>query len=256
MEQSLLQWISQYGYAGIFFLLMFGIIGVPIPDETLLTFPGYLVFKGQLQIGPTMISAFLGSICGITISYLLGRTGGHALILRYGNCLHISLDTIDRVHEWLECRGRWGLFRVFHPGGEASHRFCGWNITNEVFHFRRICILRRTALDHNIHNRRLLFGKRMGSSGRLNPAMDSNCNYPGWLCTSCTHLSCSAKGRQKKLKRDCTTLQCSFRMSRKQEIGMIKRFSPWLADKDLHTPSRLHIQKSRSRPLAPTGKVV
>ena len=117
MEQSVLQWISQYGYAGIFFLLMLGIIGLPIPDETLLTFSGYLIFKGQLQIAPTMISAFLGSICGITVSYLLGRTGGRALMLRYGSCLHITMDKIDRVHEWLECRGRWGLFLgYFIPG--------------------------------------------------------------------------------------------------------------------------------------------
>lgn len=117
MEQSLLQWISQYGYAGIFFLLRFGIIGVPIPDETLLTFSGYLIFKGQLQIAPTMISAFLGSICGITMSYLLGRTGGRSLIIRYGNCLHITMDKMDRVQEWLECRGRWGLFvGYFIPG--------------------------------------------------------------------------------------------------------------------------------------------
>ena len=117
MEQTLLQWIAHYGYAGIFFLLMFGIIGVPIPDETLLTFSGYLVFKGQLHIAPTIACAFLGSICGITVSYLLGRSGGYALILRYGHWVHITQEKIDRVHEWLEHRGRWGLFvGYFIPG--------------------------------------------------------------------------------------------------------------------------------------------
>jgi membrane protein DedA with SNARE-associated domain len=39
-------WISQYGYVGIFSLLMLGIIGVPVADEALLAFSGYLVFKG------------------------------------------------------------------------------------------------------------------------------------------------------------------------------------------------------------------
>lgn len=97
--------------------MMFGIIGVPIPDETLLTFSGYFVFKGQLHIAPTMICAFLGSICGITVSYLLGRTGGHALILRYGHWLYITREETDRVHEWLERRGRWGLLiGYFIPG--------------------------------------------------------------------------------------------------------------------------------------------
>jgi membrane protein DedA with SNARE-associated domain len=96
---------------------MFGIIGVPIPDETLLIFSGYLAFKGQLHIVPTIVSAFLGSICGITASYALGRIGGYALILRYGRRVHITEERIGQAREWLEHRGRWGLsIGYFIPG--------------------------------------------------------------------------------------------------------------------------------------------
>ena len=117
MEETLLQWISQYGYEGIFFLLLLGIVGLPIPDETLMTFSGYLIFKGQLSPLPTAIAAFLGSICGISISYIIGRTGGALLVSRYGPWLHITQDKIDRVHKWLEHTGRWGIFfGYFVPG--------------------------------------------------------------------------------------------------------------------------------------------
>ncbi|MGC8659251.1 MAG: DedA family protein [Desulfomonilaceae bacterium] len=117
MEQTILQWVSEYGYMGIFFLLMFGIIGLPIPDETLMTFLGYLVFRGQLHVVPTIASAFFGSICGITVSYLLGRSGGYMLIGRYGHLIQITPERMDKVHEWLEQRGRWGLFfGYFVPG--------------------------------------------------------------------------------------------------------------------------------------------
>jgi membrane protein DedA with SNARE-associated domain len=117
VEQTLVQWITQYGYAGLSFLLMFGIIGLPIPDETLLTLSGYLVFKGRLHFLPTIVSAFLGSTCGITISYLLGRSGGYALIVRYGHWVHITATKVERVQQWLEHRGRWGLFvGYFIPG--------------------------------------------------------------------------------------------------------------------------------------------
>lgn len=44
--------ISHYSYAAIFSLLMLGIFGLPIPDETLLTFSGYLVSKGDLHLIP------------------------------------------------------------------------------------------------------------------------------------------------------------------------------------------------------------
>ncbi len=117
MEGTLLQWISQYGYVGIFCLLMFGIIGLPIPDEVLLAFSGYLVFKGQLAIAPTIFSAFLGSICGVSVSYIIGRTGGSFLVKKYGRWFYVTREKIDRVHEWLEHEGKWGLsIGYFIPG--------------------------------------------------------------------------------------------------------------------------------------------
>ena len=51
MEQTLLHWIAQYGHAAIFGLLVFGIVGVPVPDETLLTLAGALVRHGDLRAG-------------------------------------------------------------------------------------------------------------------------------------------------------------------------------------------------------------
>ena len=117
LEETLLQWVTQYGYAGIFFLLMFGIVGLPIPDEMLMTFSGYLIFKGQLSPAPTVVAAFLGSTCGISLSYILGRTGGSLLVSKYGHWFHITQDKIDRVQKWLEHTGRWGLFfGYFVPG--------------------------------------------------------------------------------------------------------------------------------------------
>ena len=69
-------WIGQYGYFGIFALLVLGIVGLPVPDETLLTLVGYLLYRGKLNLAPALAAVLLGSVCGITISYLLGRTTG------------------------------------------------------------------------------------------------------------------------------------------------------------------------------------
>jgi membrane protein DedA with SNARE-associated domain len=69
-------WIAQHGYSAIFVVLMFGIIGLPVPDETLLLFVGYLSVTGELRFEPAWGSAFLGSACGIRVSYALGRVVG------------------------------------------------------------------------------------------------------------------------------------------------------------------------------------
>ena len=117
MEQQVLAWITQYGYLAIFGLLMFGIVGLPVPDETLLTFTGYLVFKGHLSLPLACAAAFAGSTCGITISYTLGRTFGLALIHRYGKYLRITEEHIRKAPARFERVGHWGLtFGYFIPG--------------------------------------------------------------------------------------------------------------------------------------------
>ena len=108
-EQAVAQWITNYGYVGIFFLLIFGIIGLPIPDEWLLVISGYLAFKNVLGLFPTLVIAAMGSAGGLTVSYMLGRTSGGFIIRRYGRWLSIDDQKIQRVQHWFENLGRWVL---------------------------------------------------------------------------------------------------------------------------------------------------
>src|SRR3989442_1808463 len=118
VKEAALQWVVQHGYAGIFSLLIFGIVGLPVPDELLLTFCGYLVYNHTLRPVPTFLAAFLGSSCGITFSYLLGRILDTYVIVKYGRVLHITHERIDRVHAWFERRGRGGVTICYlWPGG-------------------------------------------------------------------------------------------------------------------------------------------
>ena len=104
-------WISNYGYVGIFSLLVLGIVGLPVPDETLLTVAGYLVYRGTLQAVPTAIAALAGTVCGITLSYVLGLTTGYYLLHKYGPRMRITQAKVDRVHAWFKRLG--GLTLTF-----------------------------------------------------------------------------------------------------------------------------------------------
>jgi membrane protein DedA with SNARE-associated domain len=115
--EFVLTWISQYGYPVLFAGLMLGIAGLPIPDETLLVFCGYLIATGRLQVHLTGLTAFSGSVAGISLSYLLGRTAGLTLINRYGRYLHVTPEHLNRVHSWFGRIGNWLLtFGYFIPG--------------------------------------------------------------------------------------------------------------------------------------------
>jgi membrane protein DedA with SNARE-associated domain len=117
MEQHVLAWIAQYGYFAIFLLLVCGIVGLPVPDETLLAFTGYLVFKGNLSLPLAFAAAAGGSLSGITVSYTLGRTFGIQAIHRYGRYVRITEEHVNKAHAWFARVGHWGLtFGYFVPG--------------------------------------------------------------------------------------------------------------------------------------------
>jgi membrane protein DedA with SNARE-associated domain len=110
-------WIIRHQYGAIFLLLMLGIVGLPVPDETLLVFAGYLSFKGTLRLEPTILTAFLGSACGISISYAIGWFVGMPALHKIGPLLHLRPERLDQAQRWME---RWGkyslLLAYFVPG--------------------------------------------------------------------------------------------------------------------------------------------
>lgn len=114
---ALFYWIKTYGYLGVFASLMLGMFGLPLPDETILTFTGFLVFKNYLQAPPAVLAAFVGSACGITLNYLVGRCIGFPLLQRYGSHIHLSQAKLAQARRWFEKYGKFALFiGYFLPG--------------------------------------------------------------------------------------------------------------------------------------------
>jgi len=115
--ETVFQWITTYGYEMIFLLLMLGVVGLPVPDETLLVFCGYLIFKGRMHPLFAWLSALAGSWCGISLSYTIGRTLGIGVVHRYGKYLHLTEDRLNRVHQWFDRIGHWALFAGYYIAG-------------------------------------------------------------------------------------------------------------------------------------------
>src|SRR5215831_17816352 len=111
LQQSMAHWVGQYGYSAIFFLLVGGIVGVPVPDQLLLILSGYLVLTHSLSLVPTLLVAILGSIAGITLSYALGRGSGS-----YLSRIRFAADRLQNARGWFERFGGWTLvFGYFIP---------------------------------------------------------------------------------------------------------------------------------------------
>ncbi len=117
LPDSILPWLTQYGGFALFGLLALGIFGLPIPDETIMVFCGYLMVKGQIESVTTIIACLMGSLCGITLSYFLGRAAGNYLAKKVGCWVGITEERVTRVRNWFERIGKWTLFfGYFVPG--------------------------------------------------------------------------------------------------------------------------------------------
>jgi membrane protein DedA with SNARE-associated domain len=111
------QWVTTYGYEALFLLLMAGIVGIPVPDETLLVFSGYLISRGTFHAAPAAAVAVCGSWCGISISYWIGRTLGLGVVHKFGRFMHVSDAQLQKVHQWFDQRGHWALFFGYYIAG-------------------------------------------------------------------------------------------------------------------------------------------
>jgi membrane protein DedA with SNARE-associated domain len=98
------QFLAHYGYAAIFLLLCAGIVGPLIPDETILVLAGVLIRNGTLSALPAGLCACAGSLCGITVSYYLGRRGVVYALRK------LAGPHMQQAHNWFEKYGRWTLF--------------------------------------------------------------------------------------------------------------------------------------------------
>jgi membrane protein DedA with SNARE-associated domain len=89
--------LGRFGYFGIILALIGGIIGLPIPDEVLLTYVGFNVYIGKMAYIPSLVSAFTGAIGGISLSYFLGIKLGLPFLKKYGPKFHINEAKINRT---------------------------------------------------------------------------------------------------------------------------------------------------------------
>lgn len=136
--ENWLDFINQYGYIAIFILLTLGIVGLPVPDEVLLTYLGYVISLGNIDYVLTYIAALSGAVCGITISYFLGIKLGEPFLRKFGSKLFINEKMINRTNRLFN---RFGSFVLvicyFIPGVRHVAAYIG-GISN--FPFRRFAL--------------------------------------------------------------------------------------------------------------------
>jgi membrane protein DedA with SNARE-associated domain len=97
--------ISLGGYAGVVALMGIESACIPLPSEIIMTFAGYLVYKGQFNLFWVATVGAVGCNLGSVLAYWIGAKGGRPLVERYGKWVLMSHHDLDRMTEFFNKYG-------------------------------------------------------------------------------------------------------------------------------------------------------
>ncbi len=84
------QFIADYGYLAVFFIVALESAGVPMPGETALITAAIFAGQGSLSLIGVIGSAAAAAILGDNAGYWVGREFGFPLIRRYGHIVRVD----------------------------------------------------------------------------------------------------------------------------------------------------------------------
>jgi len=114
MESWITSIMEDFGYIGVFLLIMLENIFPPIPSEIILTFGGYMTTQTDLTIVGVVIASTLGSVAGAIALYDIAAIVGVKRIGRFvdkwGGVLRLTNEDIYKANDWFKKYGVWTVF--------------------------------------------------------------------------------------------------------------------------------------------------
>ncbi|OFG97574.1 DedA family protein [Listeria monocytogenes] len=114
METWITSIMADFGYIGIFVLIMVENLFPPIPSEIILTFGGFMTTVTSLNVVMVIIVATLGSVVGAILLYKVASYFGKErltkIVLKYGRFLRLKESDIERAENFFLKYGSWAVF--------------------------------------------------------------------------------------------------------------------------------------------------
>ncbi|EOU3549341.1 DedA family protein [Listeria monocytogenes] len=114
METWITSIMADFGYIGIFVLIMAENLFPPIPSEIILTFGGFMTTVTSLNVVMVIIVATLGSVVGAILLYKVASYFGKErltkIVLKYGRILRLKESDIERAENFFLKYGSWAVF--------------------------------------------------------------------------------------------------------------------------------------------------
>jgi membrane protein DedA with SNARE-associated domain len=114
MKNWIISFMEEFGYLGIFLMIMLENIFPPIPSEIVLAFGGFMTTKTDTTVIGVIIASTLGAVAGAIILYYIGRLLHferlEKIVDRWGYLLRTKKEDVYRANQWFDKYGIWTVF--------------------------------------------------------------------------------------------------------------------------------------------------
>ncbi|BFV60562.1 hypothetical protein KCMC57_up56660 [Kitasatospora sp. CMC57] len=97
--------LDSYGYLAVGVLVFLDNCAIPVPGQTVLVLAAVYAGTGRLSIAAVIVIALVAAVAGNSLGYLLGRTGGHRLVERWGRYVLLTPARMARGEEFFARQG-------------------------------------------------------------------------------------------------------------------------------------------------------
>ncbi|MGW4434545.1 DedA family protein [Streptomyces sp. NPDC004596] len=97
--------LDHWGYWAVGGVIFVEDFGVPAPGETILIAAAVYAGAGQLNIFAVIAIGVFAAVLGDNVGYLIGRTGGHALVQRYGKYVFLPPERYEKAEKFFTRHG-------------------------------------------------------------------------------------------------------------------------------------------------------
>ncbi|PYQ59228.1 MAG: DedA family protein [Acidobacteria bacterium] len=105
-----MQFVLDWGYLGVFVMMLFESTALPIPAEVVIPPAAYWASQGRFNVVAIVMVAIAGSWAGSALSYWIAWKLGRPIVERYGRYVLLSPKKIEGADHWFDAYGAGGIF--------------------------------------------------------------------------------------------------------------------------------------------------
>jgi len=105
-----MQFVLDWGYLGVFVMMLFESTALPIPAEVVIPPAAYWASQGRFNVVAIVMVATAGSWAGSALSYWIAWKLGRPIVERYGRYVLLSPKKIEGADHWFDAYGAGGIF--------------------------------------------------------------------------------------------------------------------------------------------------